>query len=75
MEPLDILPVLHFIFIVEGEEGLGIGVSRIPELEGQPNLAWELLHRSHKRPLRKVRPPARRLHCVTVWRRESSRPI
>jgi hypothetical protein len=35
-EPFDVLLVLHFVFIVEGEEGLGIGVSRIPELEGRP---------------------------------------
>jgi hypothetical protein len=35
-EPLDVLLVLHFVFIIEGEEGLGIGVSRIPELEGRP---------------------------------------
>jgi hypothetical protein len=30
VEPLDVLPVLHFVFIIEGEEGLSIGVSRIP---------------------------------------------
>jgi hypothetical protein len=33
-EPLNVLLVLHFVFIVEGEEGLGVGVSRIPELKG-----------------------------------------
>jgi hypothetical protein len=33
-EPLDVLLVLYFIFIIKGEEGLGVGVSRIPELEG-----------------------------------------
>jgi hypothetical protein len=47
-EPLDVLPVLHFIFIVKGKEGLGVGVSRIPELEGRPTLARELLLCSHK---------------------------
>jgi hypothetical protein len=47
-EPLDVLPVLYFIFIVKGEEGLGVGVSRIPELEGRPTLAWPLLLHSHK---------------------------
>jgi hypothetical protein len=48
-EPLDVLPVLHFIFIIEGEEGIGVEVSRIPELEGRLTLARELLLRSHKR--------------------------
>jgi hypothetical protein len=48
-EPLDVLPVLHFIFIIEGEEGLGVEVSRIPELKGRLTLARELLLRSHKR--------------------------
>jgi hypothetical protein len=33
-EPLDILPVLYFIFVVEGKEGLGVRISCIPELEG-----------------------------------------
>jgi hypothetical protein len=57
-EPLDILLVLHFIFIIEGKEGLGVRVSRIPELEGRLTLAWELLLRSHKRQLRKIGLPA-----------------
>jgi hypothetical protein len=33
-ESLDVFPVLHFIPIVEGKEGLGVGVSRVPELKG-----------------------------------------
>jgi hypothetical protein len=48
-EPLDVLLVLYFIFVIEGKEGLGVGVSRIPELEGRPTLARELLLRSHER--------------------------
>jgi DNA-binding cell septation regulator SpoVG len=34
VEPLDVLLVLHFILVIEGEEGLGVGIGRIPELEG-----------------------------------------
>jgi hypothetical protein len=48
-EPLDVLLVLHFVFIVEGKEGLGVGISHIPELKGRPTLAWELLVHSHER--------------------------
>jgi hypothetical protein len=58
MEPLNILLVLHFIFIIEGKEGLGVGVSRIPELEGRLTLAWELLLHSHKHQLHKIGLPA-----------------
>jgi hypothetical protein len=47
-EPLDVLPMLHFVLIIEGEEGLDVGVSRIPELEGRPTLARELYLRSHE---------------------------
>jgi hypothetical protein len=61
--------VLHFIFIVEGEKGLGVRVSCIPELEGQATPARQLFLRSHERQLREVGPPARRLRCVTVWAR------
>jgi hypothetical protein len=49
VEPLDILPMLHFILIIEGEEGLSIGISCIPELEGRPTPARELLLCSHER--------------------------
>jgi hypothetical protein len=48
MESLDELPVLHFILVIKGEEGLGIRVRRIPELEGRPTLVWELLLRPCK---------------------------
>jgi hypothetical protein len=43
MEPLDVLLVLHFILVIKGKEGLGVGVRCIPELEGRLTLAWELL--------------------------------
>jgi hypothetical protein len=33
-EPLDVLLVLHFVLIIEGKEGLSVGIGRIPELEG-----------------------------------------
>jgi hypothetical protein len=49
VEPLDVLLVLHLIFIIESEEGLDIGVGHIPELEGRPTPAQELLLCSHKR--------------------------
>jgi hypothetical protein len=48
MESLDKLPVLHFVLVVEGKEGLDAGVRRVPKLEGRPTLAWELL-RPYKR--------------------------
>jgi hypothetical protein len=48
-EPLDVLLVLHFVFVVEGEEGLNVGVSRILELEGRSTPTWELFLRSHER--------------------------
>jgi hypothetical protein len=47
-ESLNELLVLHFILIIKGEEGLGVGVRRIPELKGRPILAWELLLRTCK---------------------------
>jgi DNA-binding cell septation regulator SpoVG len=34
MESLDVLLVLHFILVIKGEEGLGVGVSHVPKLEG-----------------------------------------
>jgi hypothetical protein len=43
VESLDVLPVLHFILIIEDEEGLSVGISRIPELKDRPTLTWELL--------------------------------
>jgi hypothetical protein len=63
-ESLDELPVLHFILIVEGEEGLSAGVRRIPELEGRSTLARELLLRSYKCQPCVVGPPGRRLGQV-----------
>jgi hypothetical protein len=66
VEPFDVLPVLHFIFIIEGEEGLGVKVSRIPELEGRPTLARELFLRSHQRQLCEVGPPTRHVRYVIV---------
>jgi hypothetical protein len=33
-ESLDELSVLHFVLVIEGEEGLGAGVRCVPELEG-----------------------------------------
>jgi hypothetical protein len=65
-EPLDVLLVLHFVLIIEGEEGLGGRISRIPELEGQSTPARELLLRSHERQLREVGSPDRHLHHITV---------
>jgi hypothetical protein len=34
MEPLRILPELYLILAVEDKEGLGVGIGRVPELEG-----------------------------------------
>jgi hypothetical protein len=34
VEPLDVLLVLHFILIIEGEEGPSVRIGRIPELKG-----------------------------------------
>jgi hypothetical protein len=42
-ESLDVLLVLHFILVVEGEEGPGIGVGRIPEHKGRLTPTRELL--------------------------------
>jgi hypothetical protein len=67
-ETLDVLPVLHFILIIEGEEGLGVGVGRIPKLKGRPTPTRELLLRPHKRQLRKIRPLGGRLRHVVLWR-------
>jgi hypothetical protein len=48
-ESLNVFTVLHFILIVEGKEGLGVGVSRVPELKGRPTPVRELLLHPHKR--------------------------
>jgi hypothetical protein len=48
VEPLDVLLVLHLILVIEDEEGLGVRISRVPELEGRATLAWEFLLRPHK---------------------------
>jgi hypothetical protein len=60
-ESLEVLLVLHFILVVEGEEGLSAGVGCVPELEDRPALARKLLLRSYKRQPGVVRPPGRRL--------------
>jgi hypothetical protein len=65
-ESLDVFPVLHFIPIIEGEEGLGVGVSHILELKGRPTLARELLLRPHKRQLCKIGPLGGRLRHVVL---------
>jgi hypothetical protein len=49
VEPLGVLLVLHLVLVVEDEEGLGVGIGRIPELEGRTTLARELLLRLHER--------------------------
>jgi hypothetical protein len=64
MESLNELPVLHFVLVVEGEEGLDAGVRWVPELEGRPTLAWELLLRPYKRQPYEIGPPSRRLSQV-----------
>jgi hypothetical protein len=74
-ESLDVLPVLHFILIVKGEEGLGVGVGRIPELKGRPTPTWELLLRPHKHQLREIRPLGGCLCYVVLWRYGSPGPI
>jgi hypothetical protein len=48
-EPLGVLPVLHLVLVIEDEEGLGVGIGRVPELEGRATLAWEFLLRPHER--------------------------
>jgi hypothetical protein len=48
-EPLDVLPELHLILVVQDEEGLGVGVGRVPELEGKATLAWEFLLHPYER--------------------------
>jgi hypothetical protein len=59
MESLDELLVLHFVLVVEGEEGLGARVRCVPKLEGRPTSAWELLLRSNKRQPCVIGPPSR----------------
>jgi hypothetical protein len=56
-ESLDVLPVLHLILVVEDEEGLGVGIGRVPELDGRETLAWEFLLRPHERQLCEVGHP------------------
>jgi hypothetical protein len=65
-ESLNVLPVLHFILVIKGEEGLGVGVSRVPELEGRPTLARELLLRPCKHQPREIGPPGGRLGHVIL---------
>jgi hypothetical protein len=74
-ESLDELLVLHFVLVVEGEEGLGAGVRRVPELEGRPTPARELLLCPYKRQPCVVGPPGRRLGQVIPQRHRSIRPI
>jgi hypothetical protein len=75
MEPLDVLPVLHFILVIKGEEGLGVGVRDIPELEGRSTLAWELLLHPCKHQPCKIGPPGRRLGHIIPRCYGSTRPI
>jgi hypothetical protein len=49
MKSLDELLVLHFVLVVEGEEGLGARVRCIPEFEGRPTPSRELLLHPYKR--------------------------
>jgi hypothetical protein len=49
VEPLGVLLVLYLVLIVKDEEGLGVGISRVPKLEGRVTLVWELLLYPHKR--------------------------
>jgi hypothetical protein len=74
-ESLDILSVLHFILVIKGEEGLGVGVRRIPELEGRSTPAWELLLRPCKHQPREIGPPCRCLGHVIPRRYGSPKPI
>jgi hypothetical protein len=74
-ESLDELLVLHFIFVVEGEEGLDARVRRVPELEARPTPARELLLRPYKRQPCGVRPPGRRFGQVIPQCRRSTGPI
>jgi hypothetical protein len=75
MESLDELLVLHFVLVVEGEEGLSTGVRRVPELESRQTLARELLLCPYKRQPCVIRPPGRHLGQVIPWCRESAGPI
>jgi hypothetical protein len=74
-EPLGVLLVLHLILVIEDEEGLSVGIRRVPELEGRATLAWELLLRPHERELYEVRPPGGHLCHVTIWRHRGPRLI
>jgi hypothetical protein len=57
-EPLDVLLVLHLVLVIEDEEGLGVGIGRVPELEGRATLVWEFLLRPYEHQLCEVGPPA-----------------
>jgi hypothetical protein len=35
-DALEVLPSVHFIFVVQDEDGLGVGVRGVPKLEGCP---------------------------------------
>jgi hypothetical protein len=74
-ESLNELLVLHFVLVVEGEEGLGARVRHVPELEGRPTLAWELLLRSYKRQPYIVGPLGRHLSQVIPQHRRITGPI
>jgi hypothetical protein len=67
--------VLHFIVVIEGEEGLGARVRRVPELEGRLTLAWELLLHPYKCQPYVIGPPGRRLGQVIPRHRGSTGPI
>jgi hypothetical protein len=75
VEPLDVLPILHLVLIVEDEEGLGVGIGHVLELEGRATLAREFLLSPHECQLREVGPPDGRLCHVIIWRRRGPRLI
>jgi hypothetical protein len=48
-EPLGVLLVLHLVLVIKDEEGLGVGIGRVPVLERRAILAWEFLLHPHER--------------------------
>jgi hypothetical protein len=74
-ESLDELLVLHFVLVIEGEEGFSARVRCVPKLEGRPTLARELLLRPYKCQPGVIGPPSRCLGQVIHRRRRSTGPI
>jgi hypothetical protein len=35
-DALEVFPSVHFIFVVQDKDGLGVGVHGVPKLEGRP---------------------------------------